>query len=84
MDVEKELKEIRRLKKISLQKGEFARRKSKLDPYRVQIFELSKAGASLSEIKSYILTNLKNDDKEKGFKLHRTTIQKYIRRFTHG
>jgi hypothetical protein len=63
---------------------EFARRKSKLDPYRTQIFALDKAGASLSEIKGYVVTNLTASDRKNGFKLHRTTIQKYLSRFKNG
>lgn len=84
MDAVKELEKIREWKRIASQKGEFARRKSKLDNYRTHIFDLYNEGASLSEIKRYILIHLTNEDKEKGFKLHRTTIQKYIKRFTHG
>ena len=84
MSTKQELEEIRRLNKIRSQKGEFARRRSKLDPYRGKIFELDELGASLSEIKDYIVTNLKADDRKGDFKLHRTTIQKYLKRFKHG
>ena len=79
-----ELAKIRAKKKLQSQQGEYARRRSKLDSYRTQIFELYEDGASLSEIRSYIVTNLTKADREAGFKLHRTTIQKYIKRFERG
>ena len=82
MDAKLELKKIRDAKKLQSQKSEFARRKSKLDVYRTPIFTLHYEGATLSEIQKYILNNLVKEDRENGFKVHRTTIQKYIQRFT--
>lgn len=84
MDAALELAKLRATKKLQSQKGEYARRKSKLDSYRTQIFELHEAGASLSEIQGYIVTNLTKADRKAGFTLHRTTIQKYIKRFERG
>ncbi|MCG6202022.1 hypothetical protein [Psychromonas antarctica] len=83
-NAEVELAKIRARKKLVAGKGEYAKRVSKLDPYREQIFDLHEKGASLSDTQNYILTNLTKEDRKKGFKLHRTTINKYILRFERG
>lgn len=83
-NAEFELSKIRAQKKLVSEKGEYAKRVSKLDPYRMQIFGLHEKGASLSEIQNYILTNLRKEDRNTNFKLHRTTINKYILRFKRG
>jgi hypothetical protein len=83
-NAESVLANMRAKKKLELGQGEYARRSSKLDPYRIPIFNLYEKGASLAEIHNYIVTNLTSSDRKNGFKLHRTTIQKYIKRFTHG
>ena len=83
-NAEIELTKIREKKHLASGKAEYAKRASKLDSYRGKIFELYEKGASLSEIQYYILTNLTKEHRKNGFKLHRTTIHKYIKRFTHG
>ena len=83
-NAEVELAKIRAKKRLASGKGEYERRSSKLDPYREQIFNIYERGGSLSEIQSYIVTNLTKEDRKNGFKLHRTTIHKYIQRFELG
>lgn len=83
-NAEVELAKIIAHKKLVSGKGEYAKRISKLDPYREQIFKLYEKGASLSQIHSYIVTNLTKKDRKNGFKLHRTTIHKYIIRHERG
>ena len=83
-NAEVELEKIRAKKRLLTAQGEYAKRVSKLDPYRNKIFELYERGASLSEIQHYILANLTKIDRKNNFKLHRTTIHKYIKRFERG